>query len=68
MAVKKQKKQKAEEEHTCRECEHCTEVTIFHTLSVKGEPTMGTCPYWKQSKCVLLSQKSCQKFKGKAIT
>lgn len=47
--------------HFCRECEHVTLVTRFHTLSVKGEPTLGECPYWTQSKCVLLSQKACVK-------
>lgn len=45
--------------HYCRECDHVTPVTEFHTLSLKGEPTLGECPYWNQSKCVLLSQKAC---------
>ena len=43
--------------------------TLFttSTLSIKGEPTMGECPYWTQSKCVLLSQKACIKhFKMKS--
>lgn len=53
--------------NVCRECEHVTIVTRFHTLSVKGEPTLGECPYWTQSKCVLLSQKACAKhFKMKS--
>lgn len=45
----------------CGECEHCTPVTRFHTLNVHGEPTIGTCPYWMESKCVLLSQKGCER-------
>ena len=53
---------KKQEVHFCRECTHVTEVTKFHTLSLKGEPTLGECPHWKESRCVLLSQKSCNKF------
>ncbi len=45
----------------CRECANCTEVWEPHNLlSLKGEPTLGTCPYWTQSRCVLLSQKACK--------
>lgn len=52
---------KADVIHFCRECANVTRVYEFHTLSIKGEPTMGKCPYWTQSKCVLLSQKACVK-------
>lgn len=52
--------------HVCRECAHVTEVTRFETLSVhERRPTLGTCPYWTQSRSVLLSQKSCRHFKNK---
>ena len=44
----------------CGECEHCTPVKKFHTLNINGEPTLGTCPYWMDSRCVLLSQKGCE--------
>ena len=58
---------KKEEQHTCRECAHVTEVwKPQNLLSLEGKPTLGTCPYWKSScSCVLLSQKSCPKFKPK---
>ena len=44
----------------CGECVHCTPVTKFHTLNVYGEPTLGYCPYWMESKCILLSQAACE--------
>ena len=47
---------------TCKHCKHCTPYMEFHTLSLKGQPTMGTCPYWTTSKCVLLSLDSCNHF------
>lgn len=49
----------------CGECEHCTPVRRFHTLNLHGEPTLGTCPWWMESKCVLLSQLGCKRFKKK---
>nr|DAW80119.1 MAG TPA: hypothetical protein [Caudoviricetes sp.] len=50
----------------CRECEFCETETKFETLSLKGEPTLGRCPYYKGKKfCVLLRQKACNKFKLK---
>lgn len=58
---------KKNEVHTCGECGWVTIVTRFHTLSIKGEPTMGECPHWKESRCVLLRQKSCNHFKQKKI-
>ena len=52
----------------CGECEHCTPVKRFHTLNIHGEPTLGTCPYWFSSKCVLLSQAACEEhFKKKVV-
>jgi hypothetical protein len=36
-------------------------VLRFHTLSVKGEPTMAECPY-VNDRCVLLSEKACDRF------
>ena len=43
-------------DHRCGECSHVSPVYRFHTLNVYGLPTLGTCPYWKESRCVLLSQ------------
>ncbi|MBR1449544.1 MAG: hypothetical protein IJ588_12465 [Prevotella sp.] len=52
--------------HYCGECAHVTEVTDFHTLSVHDRlPTLGICPYWTESRCVLLSQRACWHFKDK---
>ena len=48
----------------CGDCEHCVPVTRFHTLTVKDKkPTLGTCPYWTLSRCVLLSQRGCKHYK-----
>ena len=64
--VPPQAKKTAEAQHVCRECANVTEVTAFNTLTVYGrQPTLGTCPYWKSSRCVLLSQKACGQFKNK---
>lgn len=53
-------------QHVCRDCVHVTIDTKFNTLSLKGEPTLGRCPYYTDGKyCVLLSQKSCENFKNK---
>lgn len=52
-------------DHRCGECLHVSPVYRFHTLNVYGLPTLGTCPYWKESRCVLLSQKPCSHFKLK---
>lgn len=49
--------------HTCGECSHVVVVRRFHTLSVRGEPTLGECPHWRESRCVLLSQRACAKFR-----
>ena len=56
-----------EEHHVCHECAHVVEVTKFNTLTVNGlKPTLGKCQYYTNGKyCVLLSQKSCSKFKKK---
>lgn len=59
------KQKKKETEHRCHECANCTPVTRFHTLSVNGTPTLGTCPEWTMSRCVLMSQPACDKFKQK---
>ena len=49
---------------TCGQCEHVEEYWKENTLTVHGrKPTMGTCPYWTESKRVLLSQRSCEHFK-----
>ena len=48
------------EVHVCRECVNCTEVTEPEKLSVKGEPILGRCPFWTESKSVLLSQIACK--------
>ena len=49
----------------CGECGNVTLVTEFHTLTVHGrEPTLGRCPYWTESKSLLLSQKiACKHYK-----
>ena len=44
------------EQHVCRDCVHVTIDTKFNTLSLKGEPTLGRCPYYTDGRyCVLLS-------------
>lgn len=55
-----------EEPHYCHECAHCVPVYDHHTLTVNGKkPTLGRCPYWKESRSVILSQRSCRNFKKK---
>lgn len=53
--------------HKCGDCVNVTPVMEpHHLLSIKGEPTLGTCPYWRESKCVLLSHRStCEHFSEK---
>lgn len=46
-------------QHRCRECANVSIVTRFHTLNINGDPTLGECPYWTASRCVLLSQRAC---------
>jgi len=49
----------APRKHRCGDCANVTEVWKPHNLlSVEGKPTLGTCPYWKDSRCVLLSMTS----------
>ena len=45
-------------QYYCRDCQKAVPVMDFHTLSLKGEPTMARCPHVK-GHCVLLSQKAC---------
>ncbi len=41
---------------TCGSCANCTPVTSpENLLSIKGEPILGRCPHWTESKSVLLS-------------
>lgn len=55
--------------HKCGECANVVEETKFHTLSLKGKPTLGRCPHYMDGKvCVLLSQMSCDKFVEKNET
>lgn len=51
--------------HKCGDCANVTEVWEPHQLlSIEGKPTLGTCPYWKESRCVLLSWRSdCEHYK-----
>ena len=58
-------KKKDEELHTCGECANVIPVKRFTTLTVNGRrPTLGECPYWTESRCVLLSMKiSCRHFR-----
>lgn len=47
--------------HVCRDCVNVTPLTDHHLLSVHGrEPTLGRCPYWTESRSVLLSQRACK--------
>ena len=39
----------------CGKCANCTPLTEPEKLSVRGEPILGRCPYWTQSKSTLLS-------------
>lgn len=39
----------------CGDCANVTPVMEPEKLSVKGEPILGTCPYWTESRCTLLS-------------
>ena len=53
--------------HRCGDCANVTEVwEPPQLLSLEGKPTLGTCPFWTQSRCTLLSWKTnCQHFKPK---
>ena len=64
MAAPRRKKtiNKQEEIHYCRECARCVPDLTFYTLSIKGEPTLGKCPYVRVGRCVLLSDRSCEHF------
>lgn len=53
------RQKKVKVDWTCKDCQNCIQVTEFHTLSLKGEPTLGTCKFWNKSKCVLLSLDYC---------
>ena len=53
--------------HRCGDCALCVPVRRFHTLNVKGEPTLGECPHWTESRCVLLSWVSDCKFFKSAV-
>lgn len=61
------KKKQQPQLHKCGDCANVTEVWEPHQLlSLDGRPTLGTCPYWKESRCTLLSWKSdCKHFKQK---
>lgn len=60
-------KRETPQQHRCGDCDNVTEVwEPSNLLSLKGEPTLGTCPWWKQSRCTLLSWVSnCEHFKPK---
>ena len=54
--IVKNKEPKKKEMHRCGDCGNVTPVTSpRHLLSVRGEPILGICPYWTESRCVLLS-------------
>ena len=60
MARRSVRRREPWEDETCGTCVWCTPYLAFHTLTVRDrKPTMGTCPNWTQSKCVLLSQRAC---------
>lgn len=56
------KKKKATKvmQYYCRDCQCAVPVMDFHTLSIKGEPTMAQCPNVR-GRCVLLSEMACDK-------
>ena len=63
--VKKTDDKRPKEIHYCKECDHCREVWKPHKLlSLKGEPTLGDCPFVKGRR-VLLTERSCVNFKPK---
>ena len=43
----------------CRDCYYAIPVTDFHTLSVKGEPTLARCKFFTV-RSRLLSEKACE--------
>ena len=55
--------------HRCGDCANITPVTEpRQLLSIDGKPTLGTCPYWTESRCTLLSWKSeCEHFREKRL-
>lgn len=63
----KDREPKKQEYHLCGDCANLTPIDKFTTLTVHGRrPTLGTCPYWTQSRCTLLSWRStCEHFKPK---
>jgi hypothetical protein len=47
----------------CGDFINCTPVTDkHHLLDLQGNSTMGTCPYWNESRCTLLSWESNYKY------
>ena len=53
-------------EYYCRDCKNVKEVLDFSTLSIhERKPTLGQCPYWTKSRCVILSQKCCANFEAR---
>ena len=60
--TKRKPERKPWEGRCCRECGNVSEVTRFHTLSVKDrKPTLGKCPFYMGGKfCVLLSSPACK--------
>jgi len=62
-----QRKKTSQQLHRCGDCANVTEVLKPHQLlSLDGKPTLGTCPYWTESRCTLLSWRSdCMHFKPK---
>ena len=51
--------------HRCGDCANVTPVLDrFHLLDLRGNPIMGTCPFWTDSRSTLLSWLSnCPHFK-----
>lgn len=46
----------------CGECSRVVPVLAFHTLTVHGgQPTLGVCEF-VSNRCVLLSERGCDKF------
>ena len=53
--------------HRCADCKNVTPVLDKENqFSLKGEPLIGTCPHWRESRSLLLSQLiKCDHFKPK---
>lgn len=59
------KKERPADKYASRQCRECAYLSLIydnHTLSLKGKPTLGRCPY-VTNRCVIVSEKACEHFK-----